>query len=325
MRFISKILNDDLKIQIIDQIFAYKAFGLRYDRDSTRWFLVLEDDMDVVNTFNIGKQGDKSKQKLDASWILKFTTNKELYTVEYRQARYLFESDKEIKFYFDSSDKVYNNMTGKIVRDKVTVLSNNNKFNQTENFSLDYEWAISEEYRDSTGYINSKKIELTFFDSDDDGVVDNPNIFNDIVPEYDYPHDTWIFQKRYMSPSGVESYDYISNDILKIKTFQNKLALGPLSSYDDGQIFYYIDENRFEIYNKERRKAFITPDYKAFIGRDKLKFHYEHAADDSMRIDPSVSNIIDTYVLTKTYDRYYRQWLISELPNEPLPLSSDQL
>ena len=89
--------------------------------------------------------------------MLKFTTNRELYTIEYRQARYLFESDKEIKFYYDSSDKVYDSITGQIVRDKISILSNNNKFNSTENFTQDYHYAISEEYRDGTGYIKKSR------------------------------------------------------------------------------------------------------------------------------------------------------------------------
>ena len=41
----------------------------------------------------------------------------------YRGGRYLFESDEEIRFYFDNSDKVYNNRTGKIIKDKISVLN----------------------------------------------------------------------------------------------------------------------------------------------------------------------------------------------------------
>ena len=323
--YVSKIINDDLKIQIIDQLFAYKAFALRYDNLNQRWALVLEDDMDVVNPFSLGKEGDTSRQKLDASWLIKFTTNRELYTMEYRQARYLFESHKEIKFYFDSSDKVYNSQTGKIVRDKITVLSNNNKFKSTENFTVDFHWAISEEYRDATGYINSKKIELSFFDSDDDGVVDNPNIFNDLVPETEFPLDTWIFQERRVSINGVETFEYISQKELGVIVYQNKQERIIISTLTEGQLIYFVDEDRFEKYNSKLRKLIVTPDYRAFRGRDKLKFHYVHAADDSMRIDPSASNIIDTYVLTRTYDLYFRQWLIGEVDRQPLPQSSDQL
>ena len=38
-----------------------------------------------------------------------------------------FQPDKEIRFYFDSSDKIYNNLTGKVVKDRIIVLNNNNK------------------------------------------------------------------------------------------------------------------------------------------------------------------------------------------------------
>ena len=323
--FVTSSVDNDLKNQIVDQIFNYKAFGLRYSRDLMQWKIVYEDNMDVVNPFSIGKEGDTSRQKLDSSWLLKFTTNKEFYTIDYRQARYLFESDQEIKFYFDSSDKVYDSTTGKIVRDKISILSNNNKFNSTENFTVDYNWAISEEYRDGTGYINSKKIEVVFYDSDDDGVVDDPDIFDTVVQINDYATEAWIFQKRYVSENGVETYQYVDNDILGIKVFKTKLDVGPLSVYENGQVFYYIRENRFEVYNSSTKMLSITTDYLAYPGRDKLKFHYVHAADDSMRIDPSISNIIDTYILTRSYDKLFRQWLEGIIATKPLPKSSDQL
>jgi hypothetical protein len=323
--FVSANVSNDVKSQIVDQIFAYKAFGLRYDRDAMAWKIILEENLDVVNTFSIGKEGNTSRQKLDSSWLLKFTTNRELYTIEYRQARYLFESDKEIKFYYDSSDKVYDSITGQIVRDKISILSNNNKFNSTENFTQDYHYAISEEYRDGTGYINSKKVEVVFYDSDDDGVVDDPNIFDTVVQINDYPTEAWVFQKKYISANGVETYEYCDNATLGILIFNTKLDLGPLSVYNNGQIFYFIQENRFEVYNSATKSTVITTDYLANPGRDKLKFHYVHAADDSTRIDPSASNLIDTYVLTRAYDNQFRQWLEGSLVNQPLPLSSDQL
>jgi hypothetical protein len=322
---ISQIVNNDTKTEIIDQIFANKAFGLRYDLNTMQWKVIIEDNINVTSQFSVGKEGDNSKQKLDSSWLLLFTTNKEQYTIEYRQARYIFESEQEIKFYFDSSDKVYNSKSGKIVKDKITVLSNNNKFQETNNFTVDYNWAISEEYRDSTGYINSKKVEVTFFDEDDDGVVDDPNTFNMLVNFNDYPLDAYIFLKKSLSNNDVVSFDYISNDKAKIIVMQSKLQLGPVSTYNHGQVFYFINDDRFEVYNSVLKITEVTDEYKALVGRDKLKFHYIHAADDTMRIDPSVSNIIDTYVLTRNYDNYFRQYLQGELTTLPLPLSSDQL
>jgi hypothetical protein len=64
--------------------------------------------------------------------------------------------------------------------------------------------------------------------------------------------------------------------------------------------------------------------YKAFVGRDNLKFQYIHAADSDVRIDPSASNIIDVFMLTRQYDTAYRNWLLDINP-KPLPPSSDAL
>jgi len=69
----------------------------------------------------------------------------------------------------------------------------------------------------------------------------------------------------------------------------------------------------------------LITDYKAHIGRDKLKFQYVHAADDNTRIDPSSSNIIDTYLLTRTYDTSYRKYLDGTTITKPLTPSSDSL
>ena len=66
-------------------------------------------------------------QQLDSSWLLIFNTDGETYNITYRGGRYLFESDEEVRFYFDNSDKVYNNRTGKIIKDKISVLSVNVK------------------------------------------------------------------------------------------------------------------------------------------------------------------------------------------------------
>ena len=65
--------------------------------------------------------------------------------------------------------------------------------------------------------------------------------------------------------------------------------------------------------------------YIAHLGRDKVKFQYVHTVDGNTRLDPSVTNIIDMYVLTRTYDIDFRQWLAGATANKPLLPSSDSL
>jgi len=319
-------ISDEVKTQIIDQIFAYKTFGLRFSQDEGEWRLITENNLDLVNQFSTGKTGNVSNQQLDASWLLLFKTDGEKYNITYRAMRYVFESDQEIRFYYDSSDKIYNTDTGKIVKDKITVLNINNKPNDVpQSFTQDFDWEIIEAYRDAEGYVDSKKIEVSFFDDDEDGVVDDVDLFEQIVdPEYQET-TKYIFFKKLLTTDGVEDYNYFSNTDNTIITKINKSAVGPLSSYVDGQIFYYVEGGYFEILNKTTGTFSITTDYKARLGRDLLKFRYIHAADSDSRIDPSASNIIDMYLLTKNYDNDFRLWLTEEIASKPLPLSSDQL
>ena len=102
----SRSLTDDLKAQIIDQTFNINDYALRYDTNDREWKLVLGEDVNTSDDFAIGKTGDASGQNLDASWLLRFKTNGTTYEIFYRNLRFVFESDTEIKFFFDSSDKV---------------------------------------------------------------------------------------------------------------------------------------------------------------------------------------------------------------------------
>jgi len=324
---IPNALQSSVKRQLVDQIFAYKTFGLRFDINLGEWRLISSTNLDSASAFSIGKTGDNTNQQLDASWLLLFETNGETYTITYRGARYLFESDDEVRFYFDNSDKVYNNRTGKTIKDRISVLSINQKDPTSDTFpyTVDYDWEIVEDYRDTEGYVNSKKVQVSFFDGDDDGVVDDPDLFEVLVNETNNPLKKYIFSEKVTSLDGVEEYFYKSNTELKIVTLQNKASLGSTSLYDDGQIFYYVDEDIFEVLDKTTSNLNISQKYKAQVGRDNIKFHYVHAADESTRIDPSVSNIIDTYMLTRSYDNNFRQYLEGTISNKPLSPSSDSL
>jgi len=62
-------------------------------------------------------------------------------------------------------------------------------------------------------------------------------------------------------------------------------------------------------------------------GRNDLMFQWKRVADTKQRIDPSISNIIDTFVLSDNYDRNFREWLKNDrsVTNKPTPPTSDAL
>ena len=317
----SKTLVQNVKTQIIDQLFANKTFGLRYDINLRQWRVIVENDLNVFGAFSLGKTGDTTNQQLDASWLLLFETDGEKYTITYRTLRYIFESDKEIRFYYDSADKVFDNKTGQIIKDKISVLSINLKPDALTPFTVQHDWEITDAYRDADGYVDSKKIEVSFYDADEDAVVDDPETFIEIVNETVNPLTKFIFQKKYITTDGLEDYSYIDGSVINVK--QSESVVGALSQYTDGQIFYLVTEDVFK--KLTSNVLVLTTEYRAFVGRDKLKFQYIHAADDDNRIDPSSSNVVDTYLLTKSYDDSFREFLDGTVTARPLPPSSDNL
>lgn len=312
IKFVRDII-DDVKSQMIDQIFSYRTFGLRYDLTDRQWKVILQEDLNILGDFSLGLAGDTTGQKLDASWIVLFETNGDTYTITYRSSRYIFESKNQTRFYFDNNKKIYDSKTGKIVRDKISVLNVNRDLFSTGGlspFTQDYDWAISSEYRDLNGYVDSKKVEVVFYDGDDDGIVDDPELFEKIVKQ---DSNDYIFLKKYVY-SDSEFYQYTDEEIL-IGT--------PNVSVD--KTWYNPSTDVFYQSNSTTRKLTELVGYKAYRGRDNIKFQYTHASDENARIDPSSSNIIDLYVLTKTYDTLYRQYLLGTIASQPLPQSSDSL
>ena len=315
----SKVLSSDIKLQMLDKIFSNSVFGLRYNTAVRDWVVIDETNLNLFGSFSTGKTGDNTNQQLDASWLLLFTTDTDLYTVTYRGVRYVFESDKEIRFFYDSNNKDYVANVGKVIKDKISVLSINNAPGILTPMQNHVDWQVLQEYRDTQGYVDSKKIEVTQFDSDDDGLMDNPDAFKNIVANNNY-----IFQKK-ITTAGVEDFNYVSTDLENIVTITSENQIGAYSSYDTDTVFYNSVTNVFKKLSKDTLTIAVTGNYKAHLGRSQLKFQYVHSADSATRIDPSVTNIIDVFLLTRSYDISFRSWLDGTIENKPLPLSSDNM
>ncbi len=315
-KFTSK-LNDNVKLKILEQIFSYKTFGLRYDTDTRQWQVITESNLNIKDDFNLGKQGDTTNQKLDSSWVLLFTTNGEKYTITYRNIRYVFESKQQVRFFYDSKTRTFNNKTGTIIKDTIKVLSINTQSPTNPlPYNKDYNWEISSEYRNDSGYVDNKKVEISFFDSDDDGVIDDPDVFKVLVPTNSY-----VFLKKYIK-DGVENYSYVNAEDENIIATANVLGV---TSYVDGTIVYDTVNDIFYVVNRTLNTLTQSFDYQAKKGRDNFKVQYIHASDENNRIDPSSTNIIDVYMLTREYDRLFRQYVQGGVPNKPEPPTPDQL
>lgn len=324
-------LDTSTIVAITNLIYTNKPFGLRYDILSESWKIIYEANLDMVSNFSREYEGNTNGLHNDSSWLLLFLTDNEYYTIKIRQLRYIFESDKEIEFYFDKSNKIYDTRNTKIVKDSITVLSINKLPGDNINsFNQDFKWDIVSEFIGVDGYFDGKKVLVTFADDNNNGIIDDPEIFSKIVnPTNVNFNDRYIIEEKYIISEGQEDYRYTnnidSNMKQKVIILSSEDDMLSYSTYAEGQHFYFIDTNTVKRLNVAKTNLLVSLDYKVYLGRANLKFHYTHSADYDTRLDPGASNIIDIFVLTKSYDIAFRQWLSGARNDKPLPPSSNEL
>jgi len=209
-----------------DVIAAYlngkTSFGLVYEPTTTSWEL-------------------KEINKTDATWLIyaDYKTETQTYEFSLRTLRFFFESSK-VNFSNISNEKELDTYTNKPYRDSITItgvrdglISELGKF-----YIYGYE-------SDKDGItINSKKVQLSLIDNDNDSRPENPDAFIDIT-----------------NTSG----------------FNN------------------------------------------------LRFEWNHVAASNEVVDPSLTNIVDVFVLNSSYDTEYRNWLTTDVGDEPKTPSSYNL
>lgn len=316
-------LDTALESQMIELIFNNLNFGLRYNVLDSQWKIITASNINLVSDFSLGKTGDTTNSNLDSSWVVAFVKEPDQYVIRVRGMDYIFRSVQQNRFYYDSAQKVFDSETGKIVKDTVSVLGVNTAANLIEPLKTDQVFEISDSVKFDDGYESTNEIKITFFDSDDDGVVDDPDSFSEVVgPD---SSNRYLFFNVTTDIYGYTVKEFVDNsdDAVLIR---QKESLVNINDFNDGQLvyFYDIDENVIKRVDKSTNTFILEPTYVANIGRDKLKFQYVHNAGVDRRIDPSASNIIDVYLLTRSYDTAFRNFLIGAADRPPIP-SSDGL
>ena len=314
-----------LENNLIDRIENYEDFGLRYDVDTETWKVITTSNLSTSATFSLTNTGSTAGTNLDASWWFKFTTDGNTYTVTYRKLDYIFESESQNKFHFDVEEKIYDYKTGKSVKDSVRILKTNSLVSTGNAIGYPITWQVVDTVTEADGFRDNRKVKVGFYDDDDDGVVDNPEIF-DIVVEPDTSVATkFVFFEKYQSYDNIDRYRPYAASNFVVTENESDINLAT-TTYDDGQLFYFYadSENAVKKYVESTNSLTTSTDYYARRGRNSLDFQYKHHAGQETRIDPSVSNIVDVYMLERTYDNLYRIWL-QDGGVKPTPSTSDQM
>lgn len=302
--------------ELVNLCLNQRNFGLSFNKNTRQWFIILDTNVDLVNPFSLSFQGDKTNSSKDASWLVAFTWTGKNYKVRYRLTDYIFESEKQTGFFIESDTINYDFTSDSVVKDQINVLSINtinNNINQS--LGKDHLWQIDGSIVEPDGYVEPKKVKVSFYDYNSSGQISNPDTFIEIVgtgTNYVY------FEKL----SDGLRYKILST--VTVLAFQNENSVvSPIAD----QLYYFYDQNLNVInkYSTSTQEFVYEPNYYAYPGRKGLKFQYQHNSSEDRRIDPSKSNLIDVYLLTSSYDSEYRAWLNGFSSTEPLPPTSQSL
>lgn len=157
------------------------------------------------------------------------------------------------------------------------------------------------------GYIDPKRVILTFTDDDNTGTPDNPNIFDLVVAG-----DILVFETyrdydgyTYFRYNGDLTYDSGVDDI--------KLDSVTIATYDTGIKRYLATDGSGTEYKTKVGRAYSES--------DPLSYVWRHFAPRDHRIDPSITNLIEIMVLTKTYHDAVISWVVTDGSIEDFPKS----
>ena len=315
----NNILSYALETELANICTTKKNFGLTIDSTTREWNLILNSNLNLVNVFSLFNQNNTEDQGLDASWLISFVWTGTKYQVTYRSLNYIFESKEETAFFVDKSSVNFDFTNNTVIKDKINVLSINSKATSSiTGLGYDHLWQIDGPVIEKDGYVEPKKVKVSFYDYNNQGQLFNPNSFNDIVGSQ------FIYFER---NADLTRYQLSSVDIIPLEFESNFPNYKTTYTVNDGDLFYFYSPtlNVVKYWSAAYQKLIYTDQYIGRAGRSDIKFHYQHNSGSERRIDPSKSNIIDIYVLTTTYDNEIRSWLAGNSSTEPMPPTSQSL
>lgn len=326
----SNTLSSTIEQQILENVSLFREFGIRYDQESQGYAIIDSEDLNTVDDFSLSNAGDITGQALDSSWIARFGTDGQMYTVIYRKLDFVFESKKQTRFYFDNSVRVYDPRTGSIVTDAVKILKINHlPDNLATGLGYDYSMQIHNVFIESDGYEDTTKIKVTYPDFDQDGVPDNIDVFKLVVAPNVNPDRKYVFFQSVIDSYGYSRFEPVDGGVI-IDDYQTLVELDSVKNlFNEGQLFFVTTERKFYELTIDgvSRTLVERTDFRYRVGRGNLYFQYKHNSPNSRRIDPSPNNIIDLYILTRNYDTSFRAWIQDSTGKvlRPNPPSSDEL
>lgn len=308
-------LTETEQTEITSALNLKQNFGLRYDTQTLTWKVIQEANLAVDADYDIQNAGNTSGNRLDASWLVQFLYESATgWFVTQRGIKYVFESVRDTSFYLANPEPTINNQTLTLAQDNVKLLRYNLDA-QGAQLTQDIWWRVSSQHVYPDGYVEPRSVEITFWDNNNDNLVDDPYSWRQVVPT-----NSLVFWQRRVLQGNV-IWQPLASD--QIQTYDTLAQVPPLSNgvTPSQTVVYVRSPGIFLQYVTEPYDQWrdVSAEYKARSGRNNLIYSWQHFADSDTRVDPAIQNIIDIYVLTNSYDTAIRNWISKSRPTDPQP------
>ena len=316
--------SETLINNIILQTLSYKTFGLRYDIPTMTWQIIESQNLGT-GSFSLNNAGSTAGTGLDNSWFLSLNFANGEYLATSRGINYLFQSEFETRFYFDPDVRVYDSRTATTLVDSIKVLRTNTEPDSSNALFYSQTYRIWDRAIGADGIDDNRKIKITFPDDNLDEVPDDPDLFVDLVEPTVNIENKYVYFVESTDQYNFLQYNPVDQTAIVSAYATEQDILLNISLYAIDTIFYAIDENVF--YQSQGITLTVVTNYIARLGRQSLQFQYKHNAPNNRRIDPSPNNLIDFYILTKTYSNDYFAYITdtSSRVAEPVASTIDEL
>jgi hypothetical protein len=255
----------------------------------------------------------------DASgWFVNFNSvGSNRYQISYRSLRYYFGSVADTRFWFETGKLVYDPFTGKILADYIKMLPSNTQPNSNNPLARPVQVNVIGQTVESDGYVNDFEVEVASIDVNNKEIVTDPDFFETITGYVTGGINTGIYAFFELIEDAVNlsryQLIYTSDIVYQYPTLSNIEVVK--YEYPLGQVFYAYSENVF--YTTIQDTAVTTPyyiivsqsQYLMKPGRQELSYQYRHNSNNTTRIDPTTTNIIDLYLVTQAYYTAYTNWI----------------
>ena len=280
------------------------------------------------NSLLVNQQRWSIAKYTNPDYFVKFTsTANGRYTVTYKALTYYFGSVNDTRFTFNLNEIVYDPYSGKILQDFINMLSINTQPGSSSALGKDYNVNIVGQTTLSDGYINDFEVEIAATDVNNRQLILNPDYFNEVTGYVNGGANigVYVFFETVQDPINLSRQFIVpSSDIVYVYPTLTQIETVKYD-YPVGQVFYAYNDNKFYVSVQDPTVIIPTytmvvqPQYSVKSGRQGLSFQYRHNSNNTTRIDPATTNIIDLYVVTQAYYTSYQNYIQDTTGTVPEP------